>query len=80
MTNKFEINKDTVIGEIIERYPYIKEFMTTVSDKYELLFDPEMFKTMAPVATLEMVAARGELKVEDVIAKIKEKIAEEENK
>ncbi len=80
MNTNFEINKDSVIGEIIERYPYIKDFMPTLSEDYKLLQDPEAFKTMAPVATLEMVAAKGGLEVDFIIEKIKEKIQAEENK
>ncbi len=79
-TNNFEINKDTIIGDIIDKYPYIKEFMPTISEKYELLLNPVMFNTMGKIATLSMVAARGEIEVDVLIEKITNKIKEEESK
>lgn len=78
MSNNLAFNKDTRIAEIVEKYPYIREFMPTISPVYSMLLDPAAFSTIGQVATLEMIAQRGELQLEDLIEKITAKIESEE--
>lgn len=72
----FNITKDSVIGDIIDKYPFIREYMPTLSDNYKKLLDDEQYKIMSKIATLEMVAIRGNFEVEYIIEKIVEKIRE----
>lgn len=65
------ISPDTVIGSIIGRYPYIKEYLISLSPKFSLLNNPIIFKTMGNIATLDMISKRGGFQVEDLIQKIK---------
>ena len=71
---ELKLTPDTVIGDIIDEYPFIKEFMPTVSENYKRLLDPEQYAIMAKIATLEMVAIRGNLEVNDLIKIISDEI------
>ena len=77
--NPYGLTENTVIGEIIDKYPYIKEFMPTLSPTYKKLLDPIQYMIMSKVATLDMIAMRGGFPVEEIIEKISEKIKSEEN-
>ena len=77
--NPYGLTENTVIGEIVDKYPYIKEFMPTLSPTYKKLMDPVQYMIMSKVATLDMIAMRGGFPVEEIIEKISEKIKSEEN-
>ena len=53
------IDGNTLVVELIERYPYLLEFLPRISEKYERLKDDEMRKQMGAIATLDMVADMG---------------------
>lgn len=74
--NTYGITKHTVIGELVKKYPYIKAHMLSLSPKFAKLNNPVIFKTMASIATLEMIAERGGLDVNEVIQSIVRKIEE----
>ena len=76
----YGLTSDSIIGNIIDKYPYIKEFMPTLSPVYNRLLNPVQYMIMSKVATLDMIAARGGFEVADLIKKIEDKIKEEENK
>ena len=78
--NPYGLTENTVIGEIVDKYPYIKEFMPTLSPTYKKLMDPVQYMIMSKVATLDMIAMRGGFPVEEIIEKISDKIRSEENK
>ncbi len=73
LKNQYNITKDTHIGGLLKEYPYLKDFLISLSPKFEKLNSP-FFKTMAGVATLEMISARGGFQVLDLIDKIVEEI------
>ncbi len=52
--------------------------MPSVSPVYSMLLDPAAFNTIGQIATLEMIAQRGELQLDDLIEKISAKIEAEE--
>ncbi|WP_074463618.1 PAS domain-containing protein [Cellulosilyticum sp. I15G10I2] len=72
--NAYGINKETILGHIVKEYPFIKDYLLTLSPKFAKLKNPFLFKTMSSVATLEMISERGELDVKDVIDKITREI------
>ncbi|MDO4764423.1 MAG: PAS domain-containing protein [Eubacteriales bacterium] len=72
--NPFGLKAESIIYDVIKEYPFIREFMPSISPKYEKLLNPIAFNTIAKMATLEMVAQRGDLEVNDLIAKMTEKI------
>lgn len=51
-----KIHGDTKVGELIQTYPYVKDVLLGLSPKFKKLNNPVLFKTMASVATLEMIA------------------------
>jgi DUF438 domain-containing protein len=67
--NKYNITEDTTIGNLLKQYPYLKDFLITLSPKFEKLNSP-MFKTMAGIATISMISARGGFETSDLIDKI----------
>ncbi|MGO1580885.1 MAG: PAS domain-containing protein [Peptoniphilaceae bacterium] len=80
ISNKYNIKGDTIIGDLIEEYPFIKDYIMSLSPKYEKLNNPLIFKTMSKIANLEMIAQRGNFDLEDFINKIVMEIDKENNK
>ena len=76
----YGLTKETVIADIVAKYPYIREFMPTVSKEYVKIANPIHFAIMGKVARLDMIAARGGFEVEELIKIIAAKITEEESK
>lgn len=68
--NEYGITKDSNIGEIVKKYPYIKNFLVNLSPKFSKLKNPILFKTMSSMATIEMIAQRGDLETKDLLEKI----------
>lgn len=78
MENPFGFTKDTLLYDIIQKHPYIREFMPTLSPKYEKLLNPIAFNSIGKIATLEMVSMRGNMELNELIAKISKKIETKE--
>ena len=51
-----KLESSTLIGDIIEKYPFILGYMPKISPIFEKLQDPEMREQMGKIATLEMVS------------------------
>jgi len=68
------ITRDTVVGELIKNYPYLKDELLSLSPKFSKLKNPILFKTMSSIATMEMIAERGNLNVDELIAKLEARI------
>ena len=78
--SKYNLTGKTVIGDIVKKYPYIREYMPLISPEYKRLLDPVQYMMMSKIATLQMIAMRGELELDYLIMMIEAKIDEEENK
>lgn len=72
--NQYGLTKETVIGDLVKKYPFLKEFLLNLSPKFSKLKNPVLFKTMASIATLDMISERGGFEVEELISKITEEI------
>lgn len=68
--NKYNIDGETKIGNLVKEYPFLKDFLISLSPKFEKLKSPILFKTMASLATIEMISERGGLKLSDLIEKL----------
>jgi hypothetical protein len=68
--NKYNITKETKIGNLVKEYPFLKDFLLSLSPKFEKLKSPILFKTMASLATLEMIGERGSFEISDLINKL----------
>lgn len=72
--NKYNITKNTNISSLIKEYPFLKDFLISLSPKFEKLKSPVIFKTMASIATIEMISSRGGFEVSDLISKLVQEI------
>lgn len=68
--NKYNITKETKIGSLVKEYPFLKDFLISTSPKFEKLKSPILFKTMASLATIEMISERGGFEISDFINKL----------
>lgn len=71
---KLEIKPTTVIGELFSHYPFVKDFLVTLSPKYKRMTNPVVFKTMKNIATLEMISNVGGFEVNHLIKLIKQEL------
>ena len=51
-----DINAKTKIDALLKQYPYLEDFLITLSPKFKGLKNQIMRKTMGKVVTLEMAA------------------------
>ena len=45
-----KLEKSTKIGELVEKYPGVKNFLKTLSPEYSNLDNPELFAMMKDIA------------------------------
>lgn len=72
--NEYGLTTDSIIGDIVKKYPYIKNFLLNLSPKFSKLKNPILFKTMSSMATIEMISQRGGLESKEVLSKIVKEI------
>ncbi|MDP1989671.1 MAG: DUF438 domain-containing protein [Syntrophales bacterium] len=70
-----EITPKTNVVALIEAYPFLEEFLISLSDKFKLLRNPVMRNTVGKVATLEQAAVMGGLSVDDMVARLRGEVA-----
>ena len=66
---RFHIDAKTTLSNLIKQCPEIVDHLISLNPKFEKLKTP-MVKVMAKVATIKMMAERGDFKVDDLISKI----------
>lgn len=71
---EFKVTPNTVVGQLIKRYPFLKDYLISLSPKFNQLNNPVIFKTMGNIATLDMISKRGGFQVDDLIRKITDEI------
>ena len=69
-----ELNGKTKINDLLNQYPFLFDFLITLSPAFKNLKNPVILKTMGRVATLEKAANIGGLKVESLISSLKVEI------
>ena len=72
-----ELTPQTVIGDVIKVYPKVVDLLSEINPMFGMI-NTIMGKQMAKVATLEMMAYRGDLPVEVLIEKLQEFINNQE--
>lgn len=75
---KLEILPTTVIGELLRHYPFVQEFLLTLSPQYARMTNPVVFKTMKNIATLQMISRVGGFEIGHFIELIKQEIKDRE--
>ena len=66
---RFHIDAKTTLSNLIKQCPDIVDHLISLNPKFEKLKTP-MVKVMAKVATIKMIAERGDFEVNDLIRKI----------
>ena len=66
---RFHIDAKTTLSNLIKHRPDIVDHLISLNPKFEKLKTP-MVKVMAKVATIKMIAERGDFEVDDLIRKI----------
>lgn len=78
--SRYGFTPDMTIGEVVKRYPAVRSWLASLSPSYKKLTNPVAFKAMGSIATLDMVAQRGGLSAGQLIGKLDEWVASQENK
>ena len=66
---RFYIDAKTTLSNLIKQSPEVVDYLISLNPKFEKLKTP-MVKVMAKVATINMIAERGDFDVDDLIGKI----------
>ena len=68
-----DINKETKLADIIAQFPWLKEEMAKVNEKFKMLNSP-IGKIMMGKATIAEMSKKSGMEAEVIIGKIKELI------
>ena len=68
-----EINKETRLADLIAQYPWLKEEMAQVNERFKMLNSP-FGKIMMGKATIAEMSKKSGMEAEVIIGKIKELI------
>lgn len=68
-----EINKDTMLKDLLNEYPWLKDELINISDKFKLLNTP-LGKIMLNKVNIEDISKRSGIDVDTIIAKANELI------
>ena len=69
-----ELNARTKIDDLLKQFPFLEDFLITLSPKFKGLKNPIMRKTMGKVATLEMAASVSGLNLDTLISSLTDEI------
>ena len=72
--NIMEINKETKLADLIAQYPWLKEEIVKVNEKFKMLNSP-IGKIMLGKATIAEMSKKSGMDVDAIIEKIKELIS-----
>ena len=68
-----EIDKDTKLSDLIAQFPWLKEEMAKVNEKFKMLNSP-IGKIMMGKATIAEMSKKSGMEAEAIIGKIRELI------
>ena len=68
------ISGTTKINDLLKQYPFLEDFLVTLSPKFKGLKNPILRKTVGKMATLSKVADVGGLDLDDFLAALKREI------
>ena len=66
---RFRIDAKTTLSNLIKQSPEVVDYLISLNPKFEKLKTP-MVKVMAKVATIKMIAERGDFNVDELVGKI----------
>ena len=68
-----EITKETKLSDLVSQYPWLKEELTKVNDKFKMLNSP-MGKIVMGRATIAEMSRKSGMDVEAIIGKVQDLI------
>ncbi len=68
-----EINKDTMLKDLLNEYPWLKDELIKISDKFKMLNSP-LGKIMINKVNIQDISRRSGIDVDTIIAKANELI------
>lgn len=77
MENKLIITPKTKVLQLIEAYPQLEAVLIGYVPAFKKLQNPVLRKTVAKIATLQQAAAIGNIKIEDLINKLRAEIGQD---
>jgi len=79
MENKNEliITPKTKVLQLIEAYPELEDVLIEFAPAFKKLKNPVLRKTVARIATLQQAAAIGNVKVEDMINRLRKEVGQD---
>ncbi len=69
-----DVTLDTKINDLLRDYPYLLDYLVSLSPEFKRLKNPVLRKTMGRVATLRKAAAMGGLDPDEFVGKIQAEI------
>lgn len=69
-----ELSLKSKINDIINKYPFIKDYLITLSPEFKLLESPFMRRTIGRMATISRAAMIGGIEPEKLLRSIAEEI------
>lgn len=76
MQHKLIITPKTKILELIETYPELEDILIEAAPAFKKLKNPVLRKTVAKVATVQQAAAIGNLKVQELVNRLRKKVGQ----
>ncbi len=68
--NLDELSADTKLKDLLDAYPFLKQEMPKINDKFNMLNTP-LSRIMIPKATIATMSERGEMNSDELIEKIR---------
>jgi hypothetical protein len=77
MSNELIITPKTKVLQLIETYPQLEEVLIEYVPAFNKLKNPVLRKTVARVATLQQAASIGNVRVEDLINRLRQEVGQD---
>jgi hypothetical protein len=71
-----QITPKTRIGELLERWPDLEAVLVEVSPAFEKLKNPVLRRTIGKVATLQQAATIGQVKVDELVRRLRQAVGQ----
>jgi len=75
--NTLIITPKTKVLQLIEQYPQLEDILIEYAPAFKKLKNPVLRKTVARVATLQQAASIGNVKVEDLINRLRKEVGQD---
>lgn len=75
--DKLIITPKTKVWQLIEAYPELEDVLIEYAPAFKKLKNPVLRKTVGRIATLQQAAAVGEVKVEDLINRLRKEVGQD---